>query len=111
MRQIIERSTHFVIAFDFSRTILDEVRDIPGRRFDAQRKQWTAPLSAREQVRALALRYNFRYDNGSVPTVFRNFNYEIPEMRPLGVEIPSDKTERGEDYRKEAQRKIVSQRM
>ena len=88
MRQIIEHSTHFVIAFDFSRTILDEVRDIPGRRFDAQRKQWTAPLSAREQVRALALRYNFRYNDGSVPTVFRNFNYEIPEMRPLSVEIP-----------------------
>lgn len=88
MRQIIEQNGEFVIAFDYSQRIISDVKLIPGRRFDPVRKCWTAPASSKEFVQKLASRYSFLVKDGSTPNIFRNFDYTVPEMRPLSVDIP-----------------------
>lgn len=87
MRQIIEQNNEYIIAFDYSPRIISEVKLIPGRRFDPVRKCWTVPTSSKPFVQKLAGRYSFHVKDGSVPDVFRNFDYRIPEMRPLSVDI------------------------
>lgn len=87
MRQIIEQNGEFVIAFDYSPRIISDVKLIPGRRFDAVRKCWTAPVSSRDFVHQLACRYSFHIKDGSTPDIFLDFDYTIPEMRPLEAEI------------------------
>ena len=88
MRQIIEQNGEFVIAFDYSQRIISDVSLIPGRRFDPVRKCWTAPATSKEFVQKLASRYSFLVKDGSTPNIFRNFDYTVPEMRPLSVDIP-----------------------
>lgn len=87
MRQIIEQNNEFIIAFDYSPRIISDVKLIPGRRFDPVRKCWTAPVSSKQFVQKLACRYSFHMKDGSMPDIFRNFDYHIPEMRPLAVDI------------------------
>lgn len=88
MRQIIEQNGEFVIAFDYSPRIISDVKLIPGRRFDPVRKCWTAPTSSKPFVQKLANRYSFHVKDGCTPDIFRNFDYDIPQMRPLAVDIP-----------------------
>lgn len=87
MRQIIEHNGEFIIAFDYSPQIISDIKLIPGRRFDPVRKCWTAPVSSRSFVQKLANRYHFHTKDGNTPDVFRNFDYTIPEMRPLATDI------------------------
>ncbi len=88
MRQIIEQNGEFAIIFDYSPRIISDVRLIPGRRFDPVRKCWTAPATSKEFVQKLANRYSFHLKDGSTPDIFRNFDYTVPDMRPLNVNIP-----------------------
>lgn len=88
MRQIIEQNGEFAIIFDYSPRIISDVRLIPGRRFDPVRKCWTAPATSKEFVQKLANRYSFHIKDGSTPDIFRNFDYTVPDMRPLSVDIP-----------------------
>lgn len=52
-----ESSGRIAIEFPYDRSLIDVVREIPGRRWDPDRKLWTAPLEvAAEVVRVLGAR-------------------------------------------------------
>lgn len=88
MRQIVENNGYFVMTFNYSPSIISDIKLIPGRCYDSVRKHWTAPSSSRQYVRALARKWRFNMKDGRTPDVFRNFDYSIPDMRPLSVNIP-----------------------
>lgn len=88
MRQIVEHGGQFVIVFDYSPSIINDLRLIPGRCYDSIYKHWTAPLNSRRYVHALAKKHRFNIKDGSTPDIFKDFNYTIPDMRPLSVDIP-----------------------
>ena len=49
----------FVIAFDYDRALVDAVKNLPGRRWDADHKRWTAPLTSVRLVLAFAEQHRF----------------------------------------------------
>jgi SWI/SNF-related matrix-associated actin-dependent regulator 1 of chromatin subfamily A len=68
-------------------SILDSVRNLPGRRFDFTNKLWTVPVSSKKHVEEFARRHNFNL-KGLEKDPFETFNYNIPDMPNLTVEIP-----------------------
>jgi hypothetical protein len=53
-----------VIAFAYNPQIVAAVKDITGRKFNGYTKQWVVPLGARDEVLALATRFNLTVDPG-----------------------------------------------
>lgn len=51
----------FALAFPYSPAMVLEVRNIPGRRFDGNRKFWTVPLAGWEALDSFAVQYGFSY--------------------------------------------------
>ena len=88
MRQIVLQDNKYVIAFSYSPAIVSDVKLIPGRSFDYATKLWSAPVDSKPYIDKLASKYNFNFRDESVPPVFRNFDYTIPEMPKLQVDIP-----------------------
>ena len=88
MRQIVLQDNNYIIAFSYSPAIVADVKLIPGRAFDYATKLWTVPASSKQYVDRLAGKHNFSYKDESVPPAFKNFDYTIPKMPELRVEIP-----------------------
>ncbi|MDR1130590.1 MAG: DEAD/DEAH box helicase [Prevotellaceae bacterium] len=87
MRQIIEQGNVFVISYEYSETLTEHVRKLPARKFDYIKKVWTVPLEYRNHVEEFARTHKFNMKGlGNNP--FANFDYAIPEMPDLTVEIP-----------------------
>lgn len=87
MRQIIEQGNVFVISYEYSETLTEHVRKLPARKFDYIKKVWTVPLEYRSHVEEFARTHKFNMKGlGNNP--FANFDYAIPEMPDLTVEIP-----------------------
>lgn len=61
-RQVTVEGGTFVIRFDYSPHVVAGVKVIPGRRWDAKRKVWTAPLGQAEKVRSFARAFGFTMD-------------------------------------------------
>jgi hypothetical protein len=49
----------FVIRFDYSRRLVDAVKEIPGRRWNGGEKYWVAPLTSVRPVKTFAEQHNF----------------------------------------------------
>lgn len=49
----------FTITFPYSKTLVEQVKAIDGRRFDPDKKRWTAPLRSRDAVMQFAERHGF----------------------------------------------------
>jgi SWI/SNF-related matrix-associated actin-dependent regulator 1 of chromatin subfamily A len=87
MKQILQQGNVYVINFDYNPTILDGVRSLPGRQFDYLNKFWTVPVAHKQHVEEFACKYKFDM-TGMKKNPFRNFNYTIPDMPELMMEIP-----------------------
>ncbi|GHU96481.1 hypothetical protein FACS1894156_7640 [Bacteroidia bacterium] len=90
MKQIVELDNRYEFHFDYAPYIIDAIRLIPGRRWDALSKIWTVPKSSGNYVAELAKRYNFNFKSkdATTPDVFKNFNYDIAPMPELHEDIP-----------------------
>jgi intein/homing endonuclease len=88
MRQIVQQGSDYIVAFDYSPTIISDIKLIPGRRFDYTSKNWVVPASSRRHLETLAARHRFSFQGTETPSVFKNFTYDIPEMPTLAAEIP-----------------------
>lgn len=88
MRAIIRQDNNYVIVFDYSPSIVSDVKMIPGRRWDGLSKQWTVPVSSKRFVEQFAQKHNFSINGGDVPSVFKSFDYTIPDMPALRVDVP-----------------------
>lgn len=88
MRQIIQQGGDYVVAFDYSAAIIADIRLIPGRRYDHNIKQWVVPGNSKRYLDQLAARYHFSFKGAEAPPVFKNFDYTIPQMPNLSVDIP-----------------------
>lgn len=86
MRQIIQQGDHYLIAFDYDRQILSDVKLIPGRQFDPASRMWFVPLKSKRYVMQLADSYNFSVQ-GETPALLKNLNRTIPPMRDLQNQI------------------------
>ena len=53
--------THLVIRFPYREDLVDEVRALPGRRWDKQHKTWRVPASQAELVYATFARHLFEF--------------------------------------------------
>jgi SWI/SNF-related matrix-associated actin-dependent regulator 1 of chromatin subfamily A len=87
MKKIIQQESYFVICFDYNPTILDSVRRLPGREYNHSSKVWTVPVEHRSYVENFARLHGFSIP-GLTPDPFKNFNYVIPDMPDLAIEIP-----------------------
>lgn len=87
MKQIAKIEGGYVVAFDYSPHVLAEVKCIPGRAFRPYDKTWFVPDSSKSYVERLAQRHNFPF-KGETPEVFKRFNYHIPDMPELKVDVP-----------------------
>ena len=88
MRQIIQRGSDYIVAFDYSPAIINDIKLIPGQRFDSASKNWVIPDSSKRFVDMLAQKHNFNFKDGEVPPIFKNFSFDIPAMPKLRADIP-----------------------
>ena len=56
---------YFIIEFDYDSDLVNAVKNIPGRKFDSNSKNWTAPSSSEQAVMSFIRSYRFFYDAGS----------------------------------------------
>ncbi|MDR1340112.1 MAG: DEAD/DEAH box helicase [Prevotellaceae bacterium] len=87
MRQIIQKENSFIISYDYSPWLTEIVRGLPGRKFDYINKVWTVPIKYRGHVEEFARKYQFSM-KGLEGDLFKNFDYTVPDMPELTVEIP-----------------------
>lgn len=72
------------IEFRYMPHLVEAVKEIPGRRFDGERKCWIAPVTSLKEVEAFARRYGFRWANAPQR---QEVVGEIPPMPDLQKEI------------------------
>ena len=72
------------IEFRYMPHLVEAVKEIPGRRFDGERKCWIAPVTSLKEVEAFARRYGFRWANAPQR---QEVVGEIPPMPDLHKEI------------------------
>lgn len=56
---------YFIIEFDYDSDLVNAVKNIPGRKFDSNSKNWTAPSSSEQAVISFIRSNRFFYDAGS----------------------------------------------
>lgn len=89
MRIIIETAKGFTIHYDYSKSITDDIKLIPGRAFNWQDKSWTVPLMSRTFILTLAKKHRFEMgDNKPSSPVMRAEEMRLPEMPVLMQDIP-----------------------
>ncbi|MDR1884269.1 MAG: DEAD/DEAH box helicase [Prevotella sp.] len=87
MRKIIETPKGFTVMFDYSPAIVNDIKLIPGRKFNYQDKSWTVPLSSRQFVDRLAKTHRFQAGNNR-PVIQPATNMQTLEMPVLNMDIP-----------------------
>ena len=87
MQKIVEDKTsgHYMIFFDYRQAIVDQIKLIPGRRYDYLQKIWMVPFSSRGYVEQFARKHNFVMQGVEKERVM---DYTIPPMPELKVYIP-----------------------
>lgn len=106
---ITREHNEFVIQFRFAPWIVNEVKQIPGRRFDPVRKAWVVPA---DQAEAVALFARSQRAKIIDPELIEIAKIEVPEMPELNVEIPLKRKlypyqKRGVAYALEKKRLII----
>jgi SWI/SNF-related matrix-associated actin-dependent regulator 1 of chromatin subfamily A len=87
MKQIVQHGDYYVISFDYNPKILDCVKRLPEREYNYAAKIWTVPVKHRGYVEEFARDQGFRME-GMTPNPFKKFDYTIPELPELTIEIP-----------------------
>jgi len=89
MRQIIETKKGFTIHYDYSKSITDDIKLMPGRAFNWQDKSWTVPLSSRSFILSFAKKHRFDMGDGKPATPsMKAEEMRLPEMPVLMQDIP-----------------------
>ena len=81
---ITKQGNKFLISFKYNPNLVDQVKGLPGRRWDPVNKCWSVPQEYEPYVREFARKYNFRFSEDIREEVFG----ETPEMPELTVSIP-----------------------
>ncbi len=84
---ITQTQSHFHISFRYARHIVDAIREIPGRRFDAVNKCWLVPIQEREAVEQFSRSYRVPFESRQQERA--EIVGEIPPMPELTVEVPT----------------------
>ena len=87
MKQIVKNSGGYTILFDYNPHIIDDIRRIPGRNWDALNKVWRIPESSLSFLRGFAKKHSFDIP-GEAPDPFAKFSYNIVPMPELRLSIP-----------------------
>ncbi|MGL5913696.1 MAG: SNF2-related protein, partial [Bacteroidales bacterium] len=87
MKSIVQAGNYYVIQFDDSPYILSDIKLIPGRVFDGASKLWKVPTSSKEYVANFAKKHRFNFKGDGVYEPFRGFDYAIPSMKELDIDI------------------------
>lgn len=89
MRGLIkEVGDYFELSFSYSPSIIEKVKEIPGRRWDSQKRLWLVPKAAKAALEEFAKKNQFKFHvDQPDPAV----NYIIPAMPELTISIPLKK--------------------
>lgn len=87
MKQIVKSNSSYTILFDYNPSIVDDIRRIPGRNWDALNKVWRVPESSLSFLRNFAQKHRFDIP-GEAPDPFAKFSYSITPMPDLTQSIP-----------------------
>lgn len=77
IRSVALEGDSLILSFPYDSAIVDAVREIPGRRWDPQRRVWSAPASSIRAVRAVASAHGLRLDDST-----RRLPDRDPDLRP-----------------------------
>lgn len=88
MINIKEASTHFEVTFPYRPNLVNEIKEIPGRRFNYDKKCWSIPASSKSQL----LEWAYRYTSNPFNIHLSPKNFDIPELPNLNIEIPLKQT-------------------
>lgn len=85
MINIKETPYHFEVTFPYRPNLVQEIKDIPGRRFIMAQKVWQVPLDSREKLVSWAKKYT-SHPFGPVAPAISDFTVE--PMPHLEIDIP-----------------------
>lgn len=87
---ITPTKSEFIISFNFHRGLLDDIKAIPGRRFDYRTKAWHVPVAESDSIDRLKSKY--RYLMPSAAGTVAETVGTIPELPELAFDIPLKRT-------------------
>jgi SWI/SNF-related matrix-associated actin-dependent regulator of chromatin subfamily A-like protein 1 len=82
---IIKKGNCFEVSFPFSSRIIEGIRTIPSRRFDAAKKAWIVNEMYEAELKEFARRYQFNFGSSKEPEMFIP---ALPPMPELTADIP-----------------------
>lgn len=110
MITIKETPYEYEVSFQYRKNLVEEIKQIDGRRFRMDRKVWTVPLTSHDQLIDWAKRYT---SNPFGLPLESPVDYTIPELPELMIEVPLKKPlfpyqRRGVAYGLEHKRLIIA---
>ena len=88
MRLISEHKNFFVIRFQYMPSLVERVKELPGRRWNPDLKAWVVPVSHREEVKKFANHFRFTFHEPEVATAPKPQVFEEIALPELTVDIP-----------------------
>ena len=85
---ITDNGPTFKIDFRFNPRILEDIKSIPGRKFDYIDKTWSVPRASIEQLRKVANKHNLSSGDNQPPEQVG----QIEELPELTIDIPLKRT-------------------
>lgn len=83
--EIIQQPYGFKIVFDYRPHLVEQVRQLPERRWNATDKSWTVPLQYRREVERFAHSNRFTWKSTNV---VEQTDFTIPDLPELKLDIP-----------------------
>ena len=82
------KGDHFELSFNYKTTIIERVRQIPGRRFDGARKVWIVPTRSRVDLERMIYQIqqfeNINWVSGTTKKE-EDIAYDVPELPDLTI--------------------------
>lgn len=116
MRVVTQYNNIFLIKFQFMPSLVEKVKKLPDRKWDARIKAWTVPVKHYEEVKSFAEANKFVFNDPGQHIEVEDVVYPEVELPELKVDIPLKKTpfeyqKRGIAYILEKKRLIVGDQM
>lgn len=83
---IQQSDKYYIISFQYRPYLVEAVKQLPGKRWDNTAKVWLVPLNYAEDVRAFAVRYNFRISDKKTDYEEETV-YQLPELPELSATL------------------------
>lgn len=88
MINITETPFCYEVTFPYKPHLVNEIKEIPGRRFLMDRKCWTIPTDSREAL----LKWAYRYTSNPFNLQATPSQFDIPELPELVIDLPLKRT-------------------